>query len=591
MHNMKLWQKTAVLLILPLILVVVVVSQIPVRENELKALYQADRECSEATVLLYQISKVSIDAIREVIYFETTGHVAKHKLRFDQKLEQIKIMKSKLARRQGVSTRKLDTFLDQLATELNHVGEASGDGYVDSNRIAAVMRFSGLTRKLTSISDGMLAEQEKVARTASEQLEKKKNEFDAYVQLGGTASLAFAVLMSIFFNLDLLKQVAVLMSNASRFGRGEALLPQMRGANEMAHLDEMFHSMARSIDALNEREKAIFRNTNDLIFVVDDNFRLVFANEASTTLLGKEPADLLQTPVAELSSDLREQLEHARDQENYRFETNLKGTKGFVAEVEVSVHWSAGDRNFYCVAHDIGARKELERMKQSFLAMVTHDLRSPIAANQVALELLLTEKNMATLTPEGERLIRRILSSDHRLMRMINDLLDMEKLNAGLLSLDVELVSFNDIVEESMASVEPLLGAKNIEIHKDDSDKLILCDSSRIVQVVVNIISNAIKVSKSGQSIEVKFTEDDENSIIAIEDHGPGIPDEFLPVLFDQYTQTGDKAVAKQGSGLGLAISKKLIDLHDGDIVVTTILGEGTTFEIHLPKKAARRAT
>ncbi len=591
MHNLKLGHKTVVLVILPLVLVIVVISKIPVLQQEVDAAYKADRDCGEATVLLYQISKLSIDAIREVIYFETSGRSDKYKLRFDKKLEQIKIRKSKLANRQGVNTRTLDAFLDQLSLELNHVNESSAEGYLDANRVAAVMRFSGLTRKLTSISDKMIAEQEKVGRIAHEQFEKKKNELDTYVKLGGPASLAFAVLMAIFFNLDILKQVSMLMSNASRFARGESLLPQMRGSNELAQLDEMFHSMANSINALNEREKSIFKNANDLIFVVDDNYRLIFANDASIALLGREPADLLQTPVAEWNVEIREQLEIARNQENLRFETKLKGAKGLSAEVDVSVHWSASDRSFYCVAHDIGARKELERMKQSFLAMVTHDLRSPIAANQVALEMLLTEKNMATLTPEGERLIRRVLSSDHRLMRMINDLLDMEKLNAGLLSLDVELVSFNDLVEESMASVEPLVGAKNIEIHKDDSDKLILCDSSRIVQVIVNIISNAIKVSKNGQSIEIGFSEDDKNSIISIEDHGPGIPDDFLPVLFDQYTQTGDKTVAKQGSGLGLAISKKLIDLHEGDIVVTTTLGEGTTFELHLPKKPQRPAS
>jgi len=586
MHNMKLWQKTAMLIVLPLILELLVISQIYFARSELETAYLADRDCSEVTVLLYQVSKTSIDAIREVIYFETNGGGAKHKLRFDRKLAQIGIMKSKVARHPGVNTKKLDEFLEQIAAQLRRVSESTHEGYL--NRVAAVMRFSDLTRKLTKISDEMIAEQSKVARTVRADLDKKKTDFENISKLGWTASVLFAILIGMFFIVDILKQVSVLMSNASRFARGEALLPQMPGSNELAQLDDVFHAMASSLDALNEREKSIFKNANDLIFVVDDNFRLVFANDASTALLGKTPDDLLQIPVAELSAELREQLELAKTQENFRFDTVLKGAKGFVAEVEVSAHWSNTDHSFYCVAHDIGARKELERMKQSFLAMVTHDLRSPIAANQVALELLLTEPNMATLTPEGERLIRRILSSDLRLMRMINDLLDMEKLNAGLLSLDIELVSFNDLIEESMASIEPLIGAKKIDILKDDVDTLILCDSSRMVQVIVNIFSNAVKVSKAGQSIELRFSEDGSNSVISIKDHGPGIPDDFLPYLFDQYTQTGDKAVAKQGSGLGLAISKKLVDLHQGEIVVTTETGMGTTFEIHLPKQAPR---
>jgi PAS domain S-box-containing protein len=432
----------------------------------------------------------------------------------------------------------------------------------------------------------MLAEQERMSVKTRKELDAKRDKLRNTVIFEFSFGVSLVVLLVVIFSFDQLIQLNIMMANSNRFARGEELLPQVPGSDEFAQLDETFHSMVASINALTEREKAVFRNTNDLIFVLDGNLRVTFINDASRSMLGIAPENLLQVSVVEWSDTIAKSLEKCVELENYTFEEMLKGAEGQVAEVEISAHWSERDRSFYCVGHDIGSRKELERMKQGFLAMVTHDLRSPIAANQLALEMLLEEPKMGSLTEDGERLIRRILSSDKKLTALINDLLDIEKLNAGQLSLDMELVSFNDLIEESIGLLEPLIKAQKIELKRDDVDTLIYCDSARIVQVVSNIFSNALKVSKPGDTIELRFSETPEESIVSVKDNGPGIPIEFLPMLFEQYTQTGEKSLMKKGSGLGLAISKKLVDLHDGEIVVSTEVGKGTCFEIRLPKRS-----
>lgn len=506
--------------------------------------------------------------------------------RFQRRINELTEIEAQLARQRSTKQTNLKTFIDDLKKELGKVNDLANVPYESFTKLMAVQRASYLGHELTRITEKMLAEQEKMSAETRKVLDAKRVDLRNTVIFEFTFGVSVVVLLVVIFSFDQLIQLNVMMANSNRFARGEELLPQVAGSDEFAQLDETFHSMVASINALTEREKAVFRNTNDLIFVLDRNYRVTFINDASSVMLGIAPGELLQVSAVEWSGTIAKSLETCVERENYTFEETLKGSDGLIAEVEISAHWSERDRAFYCVAHDIGARKELERMKQGFLAMVTHDLRSPIAANQLALELLLEEPKMGCLTEEGERLIRRILSSDKKLTALINDLLDMEKLNAGQLTLDMELVSFNDLIEESMVLLEPLIRSQKIELKRDDADTLIYCDSARIVQVVSNIFSNALKVSKPGDTIELRFSESRENSIISIRDHGPGIPLEFLPMLFEQFTQTGERSLTKKGSGLGLAISKKLVDLHNGEIVVSTEVGEGTCFEIRLPKRA-----
>lgn len=587
-RNLKAFYKAAAIAVVLIGFVALSGFQIFSLQREIDEAYRRDRDITDGVVLIHRAMKAAYDALREIVYFETDpgGAGKNYESRFQRRIDELTEIEARLARQRSTKQTNLKTFIDDLKKELGNVNDLANVPYESFTKIMAVQRASYLGHELTRITEKMLAEQEKMSAETRKVLDAKRVELRNTVIFEFTFGVSVVVLLVVVFSFDQLIQLNVMMANSNRFARGEELLPQVAGSDEFAQLDETFHSMVASINALTEREKAVFRNTNDLIFVLDKNYRVTFMNDASNVMLGIAPGELLQVSAVEWSHSIAKSLETCVELENYTFEEALKGANNLIAEVEISAHWSERDQAFYCVAHDIGARKELERMKQGFLAMVTHDLRSPIAANQLALELLLEEPKMGSLTEEGERLIRRILSSDKKLTALINDLLDMEKLNAGQLNLDMELVSFNDLIEESMVLLEPLIRSQKIVLKRDDVDTLMYCDSARIVQVISNIFSNALKVSKPGDTIELRFSESLENCIISIRDNGPGIPLEFLPMLFEQFTQTGEKSLTKKGSGLGLAISKKLVDLHNGEIVVSTEVGEGTCFEIRLPKRA-----
>jgi len=587
-RNLKAFYKAAIIGVVLVAFVGLSGFQILSLQREVDEAYRKDRDITDGVVLIHRAMKAAYDALREIVYFETDPASAgkDYEQRFQKRIVELTEIEGQLARQRATKQTNLKTFIDDLKKELGKVNELANVPYESFTKVMAVQRASYLGHELTRITEKMLAEQERMSVKTRKELDAKRDKLRNTVIFEFSFGVSLVVLLVVIFSFDQLIQLNIMMANSNRFARGEELLPQVPGSDEFAQLDETFHSMVASINALTEREKAVFRNTNDLIFVLDGNLRVTFINDASRSMLGIAPENLLQVSVVEWSDTIAKSLEKCVELENYTFEEMLKGAEGQVAEVEISAHWSERDRSFYCVGHDIGSRKELERMKQGFLAMVTHDLRSPIAANQLALEMLLEEPKMGSLTEDGERLIRRILSSDKKLTALINDLLDIEKLNAGQLSLDMELVSFNDLIEESIGLLEPLIKAQKIELKRDDVDTLIYCDSARIVQVVSNIFSNALKVSKPGDTIELRFSETPEESIVSVKDNGPGIPIEFLPLLFEQYTQTGEKSLMKKGSGLGLAISKKLVDLHDGEIVVSTEVGKGTCFEIRLPKRS-----
>jgi signal transduction histidine kinase len=225
-------------------------------------------------------------------------------------------------------------------------------------------------------------------------------------------------------------------------------------------------------------------------------------------------------------------------------------------------------------------------MKQSFMAMVSHDLRTPVSANLLTLDLLKSDSAIGNLTDRGRTLVERSIASNNRLMFLINDLLELERLDSGQLTLDMELVTFNDLIDETLPGVEMLAKAKDIAIEKDDSDRFIYCESARIVQVLVNLIGNAVKFSPSGKKVFLKYAEGGGYSRISVSDEGPGINKDSISSIFDKFTQVKEASGAhKQGFGLGLEICKKLVELHGGSITVSSELGVGTTFEISLPLK------
>jgi signal transduction histidine kinase len=244
--------------------------------------------------------------------------------------------------------------------------------------------------------------------------------------------------------------------------------------------------------------------------------------------------------------------------------------------------------------HDLEiAAQELKRtdlMKSQFLASMSHELRTPL--NSIINFTQLIAMGVAgPVTEEQVTMLNTSLSSSRHLLQLINDVLDISKIQAGKLNLYVEEdVNLNEEIKAVVEMAEPLLQKQNAGLEEpirfiQDVDKdlpLTACDRRRIRQVLLNLLSNAIKFTAQG-SITLSAKKRGNEFIFAVMDTGPGIPQEMQARIFEPFVQVTNNDKHSQGTGLGLPISRSLVQAHGGDLWVESNMGEGTTFFFSLP--------
>jgi signal transduction histidine kinase len=229
---------------------------------------------------------------------------------------------------------------------------------------------------------------------------------------------------------------------------------------------------------------------------------------------------------------------------------------------------------------------ELETFKRELVSIVSRELRTPLLSISSALELFSTGM-LGELTDKGKNRLKHAQLEADRLIRLINDLLDIEKMDAGKFVLDFSEHRVSDLLETSASAAAQLAEAKSIslEIRNQDADQVIFVDRDRLCQVFINLLSNAIKYSPENGSIVITAEKPEDGQIkFSIIDQGRGIPEELRQRIFDRFVQV-EKADATErgGTGLGLAICKAIVDQHGGEIGVDSQMGVGSTFWFRIP--------
>jgi PAS domain S-box-containing protein len=236
------------------------------------------------------------------------------------------------------------------------------------------------------------------------------------------------------------------------------------------------------------------------------------------------------------------------------------------------------------IAHDITERKEMEKRVSEFYSTVSHELRTPLTSIRAALGLI--EGGLAgDMTEKAGQLTHIARTESDRLIRLINDILDIRKIEAGKLELKKEPVWPHELLEDTFNSVLPMAAESKVELVKNIVDEQpLLIDRDRMVQVLTNLVSNAIKFSDANKQVQVSVTRTDNSSRFSVSDSGPGIPDNQIHKLFGLFQQLDSSdSRPRGGTGLGLAISKAIVEQHGGNISVDSIVGKGSTFWFELP--------
>ena len=239
---------------------------------------------------------------------------------------------------------------------------------------------------------------------------------------------------------------------------------------------------------------------------------------------------------------------------------------------------------FFSLVHDLSDRKATEQMKDEFVSVVSHELRTPLTSIYGALKLIVTN-SQSGLSSEDLEMLNIAVTNTDRLMRLVNDVLDLERIESGKVKMVKQPYDTADLIREAIEVMQPMAKAKNITLVAKLVSLNINVDRDHIHQTLINLISNAIKFSTPDSSVWVTVEDLEREVLFKVIDTGRGIPADVLGSIFERFRQVdASDSRDKGGTGLGLPICYKIIEEHGGNIWVDSKFGQGSTFNFTLPK-------
>jgi two-component system, sensor histidine kinase and response regulator len=357
-----------------------------------------------------------------------------------------------------------------------------------------------------------------------------------------------------------------------------------------------------ALESSNHQNQVIMDNSQDVICTISEDGRFVTVSAACEQLWGYTPEELIGRPYIELvHPEDRAVTESVAAQllaghKITDFVNRYVCKDGQLVDVLWSVSWSAADRVVFCVAHDVTDRARIEKQlreakeeadrantaKSEFLSRMSHELRTPLNAILGFGQLIERQSDSTQRNRVGY-----ILNAGRHLLNLINEVLDISRIEAGKLQLSLEPVRLADGVAEAVDLLRPLAAERQISLSvADDLEEncFVRGDRQRLKQVLLNLVTNAIKYTPAGGRVDVSYAHAAENVVrLNVCDTGRGIAADKLSRLFKPFDRLGAEDSAVEGTGLGLALCQRLVHAMQGTIGVNSSLGDGSTFWVELP--------
>lgn len=245
------------------------------------------------------------------------------------------------------------------------------------------------------------------------------------------------------------------------------------------------------------------------------------------------------------------------------------------------------DEYFMAILRDLSARVEEAQAQADYVATLSHEMRTPLTSIKGAVELIASGK-MGELTGGVAATLGVAQRNVDRLLRLTNDILDLEKMDAGKMRCDFDALDLSDLVQEAAQDIGGYARQFDVSVRvvQNADDCQVRADRARLMQVMANLLSNAIKFSNPDQEVQIRIEDAGADLRVLVVDSGPGIPEANHQDLFEPYLQGPQVQRKVASSGLGLSIAKRIVEAHSGSIGFETVLGEGTTFFFEIPKLA-----
>lgn len=427
------------------------------------------------------------------------------------------------------------------------------------------------------------------------------------------------------FEIELMQQLAGQISIALSQGQLMEYLEE-RVKLRTSELTQANQSLQQEIRerkqvgaALRQSEEQLRLVTNNLpvlIAYVDAQQRYRFNNQAYEHWLGRIPADIYGQSLAAVMDSANYQtiqpyVETVLSGAQATYEDELTFQDGQVHSVSVTYiphveETEAGPtvRGFFALTTDISDRKAIERMKDEFIAVVSHELRTPLTSIHTSLKLMATGR-LGQLDEDGQQMLEVADENTDRLVRLVNNVLDLQRIESGEVTMDVQTCEVADLVAEAAEAMQAIAQQHDIEVHTDSVPLSIWADPDYIMQTLTNLMGNAIKFSTPGKAIHlsvrpyVKPARAKQPSdmprrphqvapptlaLFSVQDDGQGIPANKLTSIFERFQQVDSSDSRKKGgTGLGLAICRKIVEQHGGRIWVESQVGAGSRFCFTVP--------
>jgi len=450
---------------------------------------------------------------------------------------------------------------------LNAINEARSAGDQSATSSRHPMSTRVLSQLTKVVSDELVAVGKESSRFADESNGKQLEIRNTQKQLL-RSGLAQSVLVTLVFAGMLItrlsRRISILNENVARLADGMPLQPVPGKGDEIADLSDAFSSMVEQLRAAELKEKAIVESARDLICSIDSKGNFVEVSRASQELLGFSPDEMRGMQLTDLleSRSLKhtlDELDKLKNGPTGTFETQLLSQRGRPVDTLWTAYWAEADDLTYCVVHDMSARKELDRIKQNIALMSTHDLRSPLTAIDNYFEMLQVG-TLAELSADGKASLGKAMQGTHRMMSLIDDFLDLEKLDSGLMPLKMENFSVKKLLEFCREEIEDQCSEKGISLSVEcKGDEKVYIDRGVVEKALVRILSFAVERALEDSSIAIEYS-DCNVSITSNSD----LTEDETQAVFERYKfSSGERG---EQSLLGLYVCRTFIEANGGSV-------------------------
>jgi len=443
---------------------------------------------------------------------------------------------------------------------------------------------------------------EKAMLASKKNATQKAKEYMSAILIISALAVAGGLIIARFYANRILNPLQILTQSISRVKAGELNQQIIINSNDETNkLAKEFNEMTKRLQTyekstlgtlMSEKNKsvAIVKSISDPLLVLDTNYRIILINKAcedffeviESKTIGKHYLEVIRnsdifdqiSSMVERSDEHRERILRIHKEQDYYFNVVITMFKDTESK----------NKGIIVVLQDVTELKELEKVKTDFVATISHEFKTPLTSIIMAASML-SEGALGELNDEQKEVINSLEEDGEKLSELVNELLELSRIESGRAVYNFAQCSINAIVESSLKMFFDMAQRRNINLINEMDEDLpaIQGDFEKIQWVMNNLISNSLKYTNAGDFITVSAVEKDKNIFVSVKDTGAGIPAQFIDRIFDKFVQVNGRDIEVRGTGLGLSVAKEIISAHKGEIWVKSELDSGSLFTFTLP--------